>query len=188
MGSDGPAQNPWSGKMFRKPWILSGNDWIKPKILRKICFEKLHKGSFQVSMAQNFSPFQGRKFSRFTAWTSEVDDIIAYVNGEIQVILGVFLLDFTIWTYCRRKRNRWFEMIICADRSESVARSIGMEFGGGLNGTVFRSPPSCHPCVKGGMRSETIIRYHSPKHAGPLQKRIHESPVPCSPPPDPDSI
>lgn len=44
-------------------------------------------------MVQNFSPFQGRKFSRFTAWTSEVDDIIAYVNGEIQVILGVFLLE-----------------------------------------------------------------------------------------------
>ena len=78
--------------------------------------------------------------------------------------------------------------MICADRSESVARSIGMVFGGGLNGTVFRSPPSCHPCVKGGMRSETIIRYRSPKHAGPLQKRIHESPVPCSPSPDPDSI
>ena len=96
MGSDGPAQNPWSGKMFRKPWILSGNDWIKPKILRKFCFEKLHKGNFQVSMVQNFFPFQGRKFSRFTAWTSEVDDIIAYVNGEIQVILGVFLLDYNL--------------------------------------------------------------------------------------------
>ena len=151
-----PGANPWSGKMFRKPWILSGNDWIKPKILRKFCFEKLHKGNSQVSMVQNFSPFQGRKFSRFTAWTSEVDDIIAYVNGEIQVILGVFLLDFTIWTYCRRKRNRWFEMIICADRSETVARSIGMEFGGGLNGTVFRSPPSCPLYTRGACAQKPL--------------------------------
>ena len=121
-------------------------------------------------MVQNFSPFQGRKFSRFTAWTSEVDDIIAYVNGEIQVILGVFSLDFTIWTYCRRKRNRWFEMIICADRSETVARSIGLEFGGGLNGTVFRAPPSCPLYTRGAcaqkplsgtVRPNTQARYKS---------------------------
>ena len=83
-------------------------------------------------MVQKFFPFQGGKFSHFTVWTSEVDDIIAYVNVEIQVIWGEKLLPegvFTIWTYYRRKRHRGVELVIWRRCTQAMAHLAGVSSG-----------------------------------------------------------